>query len=207
LENLFGRDVWSEFIKQNPEDLLEIKRKFEAKKRGLTAQPTETSGESENPPTIKIVPITPLCLLFLTNMSFTWAIMESVVCLKNSFIISGSNKTYIEKRQVKSIQEGIEKSRYSQTVKVAKEKLRFDPEIMKEFFKQTTDSIIAPYVRGHIRSLINSGLCPYITAPLRTAATASLGQITFNLENSDFTLSYKSGESENHLGMMCGVNS
>jgi hypothetical protein len=39
-------------------------------------------------------------------------------------------KTYIEKRQVKSIQEGIEKSRYSQTVKVAKEKLRFDPEII-----------------------------------------------------------------------------
>jgi hypothetical protein len=43
LENLFGRDVWSEFIKQNPEDLLEIKRKFEAKKRGLTAQPTEAT--------------------------------------------------------------------------------------------------------------------------------------------------------------------
>ena len=56
---------------------------------------------------------------------------------------------------------------------------------------------VIPYVRGHIRSLINSGLCPYITAPLRTAATASLGQITFNLGNSDFTLSYKSGESEN----------
>jgi hypothetical protein len=31
------------FLKQNPEDLLEIKRKFEAKKRGLTAQPTETT--------------------------------------------------------------------------------------------------------------------------------------------------------------------
>jgi hypothetical protein len=29
LENLFGHDVWSEFIKENPEDLLEIKRKFE----------------------------------------------------------------------------------------------------------------------------------------------------------------------------------
>jgi hypothetical protein len=41
LENLFGRDVWSEFIEQNPEDLLEMKRKFEAKKRGLAAQPTE----------------------------------------------------------------------------------------------------------------------------------------------------------------------
>jgi hypothetical protein len=38
-----------------------------------------------------------------------------------------------------------------------------------------------PYVRGHIRLLINSGLCPYITAPLRTAATASLGQITFKI--------------------------
>jgi hypothetical protein len=38
---------------------------------------------------------------------------------------------------------------------------------------------------------------PNITAPLRIAATASLGQITFNLGNSDFTLSYKSGESEN----------
>jgi hypothetical protein len=64
LENLFGRDVWSEFIKENPEDLLEIKRKFEAKKTGLTTQLSYKSGESENPPTIKIVPITPLCLLF-----------------------------------------------------------------------------------------------------------------------------------------------
>jgi hypothetical protein len=35
--------VWSEFIKQNPEDLLEIKRKFEAKKRGLKAKPTEAT--------------------------------------------------------------------------------------------------------------------------------------------------------------------
>jgi hypothetical protein len=43
LDNLFGRDVWSEFIKQNPEDLLEIKRKFEAKKTGLTTQPTKTT--------------------------------------------------------------------------------------------------------------------------------------------------------------------
>jgi hypothetical protein len=41
--NLFGRDVWSEFIKQNPEDLLEIKRKFEAKKRGLTAKSKEAT--------------------------------------------------------------------------------------------------------------------------------------------------------------------
>jgi hypothetical protein len=103
LENLFGRDVWSEFIKQNPEDLLEIKRKFEAKKRGLTAQPTEA--------TISYPPS-----LF---------------------------KIYIEKRQVKSIQEGIEKSRYSQTIQVIKNKLRFHPDIMKQFFKQTTDSIIA----------------------------------------------------------------
>jgi hypothetical protein len=75
VSDLFGRDVWSEFIKQNPEDLLEIKRKFEAKKRGLTAKPTEAT-----------IPYPPS--LF---------------------------KTYIEKRQVKSIQEGIEKSRYSQT--------------------------------------------------------------------------------------------
>jgi hypothetical protein len=73
--------VWSEFIKENPEDLLEIKRKFEAKKTGLTTQPTKTT-----------IPF-PSTLF----------------------------KTYIEKRQVKSIQEGIEKSRYSQTVKVAKE--------------------------------------------------------------------------------------
>jgi len=109
LENLFGHDVWSEFIKANPEDLLEIKRKFEAKKRGLTAQPTEVT-----------IPYPPS--LF---------------------------KTYIEKRQVKSIQEGIEKSRYSQTIKVAKEKLRFDPEIMKQFFKQTTDSIIA-----HVKDIL-----------------------------------------------------
>jgi hypothetical protein len=36
LEELFGHDVWSEFIEQNPEDLLDIKRKFEAKKTGLT---------------------------------------------------------------------------------------------------------------------------------------------------------------------------
>jgi hypothetical protein len=48
LDNLFGRDVWSEFIKQNPEDLLEIKRKFEAKKRGLTAKPTEAT--TQGPP-------------------------------------------------------------------------------------------------------------------------------------------------------------
>ena len=58
-------------------------------------------------------------------------------------------KTYIEKRQVKSIQEGIEKSRYSQAIRVVKEKLRFDPEIMKQFFKQTTDSIIA-----HVKDIL-----------------------------------------------------
>jgi hypothetical protein len=109
LENLFGHDVWSEFIKENPEDLLEIKRKFEAKKTGLTTQPTKAT-----------IPF-PSTLF----------------------------KTYIEKRQVKSIQEGIEKSRYSQTVKVAKEKLRFNPEIMKQFFKQTTDSIIA-----HVKDIL-----------------------------------------------------
>jgi hypothetical protein len=51
LENLFGRDVWSEFIKQNPEDLLEIKRKFEAKKRGLKAKPTEAT--IPYPPSLK----------------------------------------------------------------------------------------------------------------------------------------------------------
>jgi hypothetical protein len=78
-------------------------------------------------------------------------------------------KTYIEKRQIKSIQEGIEQSCYSETIRVFKEKLRFDPEI----------------------------LCPNITAPLRIAATASLGQITFSLGNSDFTLLYKNGDSEN----------
>ena len=101
--------MWSEFIKQNPEDLLEIKRKFEAKKRGLTAKPTEAT-----------IPYPPS--LF---------------------------KTYIEKRQVKSIQEGIEKSRYSQTIKVVKDKFRFDPEIMKQFFKKTTDSIIA-----HVKDIL-----------------------------------------------------
>jgi len=109
LENLFGRDVWSEFIKQNPEDLLAIKRTFEGKKRGLTAQPKEVTMPYPN-------------LLF---------------------------KTYIEKRNVKSIQEGIEKSRYSKTIRVVKEKLRFDPEIMKQFFKQTTDSIIA-----HVKDIL-----------------------------------------------------
>ena len=109
LEDLFGHDVWSEFIKENPEDLLEIKRKFEAKKTGLTTQPTKAT-----------IPF-PSTLF----------------------------KTYIEKRQVKSIQEGIEKSRYSQTVKVAKEKLRFDPEIMKEFFKKTIDTIIA-----HVKEIL-----------------------------------------------------
>jgi hypothetical protein len=83
-------------------------------------------------------------------------------------------KTYIEKRQVKSIQEGFEKSRYSQTIRVFKDKFRFDPECILSSKYALTE---IPYVRGHIRSLINSGLCPYITAPLRTAATASLGQI------------------------------
>jgi molecular chaperone DnaK (HSP70) len=109
LENLFGRDVWSEFIKQNPEDLLEIKRKFEAKKRGLTPQPTETT-----------IPYPPS--LF---------------------------KTYLEKLKVKSVEEGFEKSPYSHTIKVVKDKLRFDPEIMKQFFKQTTDSIIA-----HVKDIL-----------------------------------------------------
>jgi hypothetical protein len=101
--------VWSEFIKQNPEDLLAIKRTFEGKKRGLTAQPTEVTMPYPH-------------LLF---------------------------KIYIEKRQVKSIQEGIEKSCYSETIRVVKEKLRFDPEIMKQFFKQTTDSIIA-----HVKDML-----------------------------------------------------
>jgi hypothetical protein len=86
---LSWRDVWSEFIKQNPEDLLEIKRKFEAKKRGLTAKPTEAT-----------IPYPPS--LFKTyiekgqvkSMSFTWVIMESIVCLKNCFIISGSNRSF-----------------------------------------------------------------------------------------------------------------
>ena len=109
LENLFGRDVWSEFIKQNPEDLLEIKRKFEAKKRGLTAKSTETT-----------IPYPPS--LF---------------------------KAYIEKIEVKSIQEGIEKSRYSQTIKVVKDKFRFDSEIMKQFFEQTIDSIIT-----HVKDIL-----------------------------------------------------
>jgi hypothetical protein len=94
---------------------------------------------------------------------------------------------------LKSIQEGIEKSRYSQKIKVVKNKFRFAPEIMKQFFKQTTDSIIAHVkdilvknkrqggdIATILRSLINSGLCPYIAAPLRTAATASLGQITLS---------------------------
>ena len=101
--------MWSEFIKQNPEDLLAIKRTFEGKKRGLTAQPTEVTMPYPH-------------LLF---------------------------KIYIEKRQVKSIQEGIEKSCYSETIRVVKEKLRFDPEIMKQFFKQTTDSIIA-----HVKDML-----------------------------------------------------
>jgi hypothetical protein len=135
LENLFGRDVWSEFIKQNPEDLLEIKRKFEAKKRGLTAQPTEAT-----------IPYPPS--LF---------------------------KTYIEKRQVKSIQEGIEKSRYSQTIQVIKNKLRFDPEIMKQFFKQTTDSIIA-----HVKDmLVKSNRHPLTTENMITSLKHSLMGDTF----------------------------
>ena len=58
-------------------------------------------------------------------------------------------KTYLEKRQVKSIQEGFEKSRYSQKIKVVKEKLRFDPEIMKEFFKKTIDTIIT-----HVKEIL-----------------------------------------------------
>jgi len=109
LENLFGRDVWNEFIKQNQEDLLEIKRKFEAKKRGLTAKPTEATIPYPH----------------------------------------GLFKAYCEKRKIKSVQEGLEKSDYSQTITVSKEKLRFDYEIMKEFFKQTTDSIIA-----HVKDIL-----------------------------------------------------
>jgi hypothetical protein len=58
-------------------------------------------------------------------------------------------KIYIEKRQVKSIQEGIEKSCYSETIRVVKEKLRFEPEIMKQFFEQTTDSIIV-----HVKDML-----------------------------------------------------
>jgi hypothetical protein len=90
LEELFGHDVWSEFIEQNPEDLLDIKRKFEAKKTGLTANPIEEvsiqfphslfttyckqrkiDSLPKNPPTIKIVLITPPWLLFLSDISFT----------------------------------------------------------------------------------------------------------------------------------------
>jgi molecular chaperone DnaK (HSP70) len=58
-------------------------------------------------------------------------------------------QTYIEKRQAKSIQEVIEKSRYSQKTKVVKDKFRFDPEIMKQFFKQTIDSIIT-----HVKDIL-----------------------------------------------------
>jgi len=109
LENLFGRDVWNEFIKQNQEDLLEIKRKFEAKKRGLTAKPTEATIPYPH----------------------------------------GLFKAYCEKRKIKSLQEGLEKSDYSQKIKVYKDKLRFDFEIMKEFFKKTIDSIIA-----HVKDIL-----------------------------------------------------
>ncbi|CAC5382597.1 unnamed protein product [Mytilus coruscus] len=35
LRDLFGKDVWKTYIKEFPEDILEIKRKFEAKKRGI----------------------------------------------------------------------------------------------------------------------------------------------------------------------------
>lgn len=35
LKDLFGKDVWETYIKQCPEDFLDIKRKFEAKKRGI----------------------------------------------------------------------------------------------------------------------------------------------------------------------------
>ena len=105
LEELFGHDVWSEFIKQNPEDLLDIKRKFEAKKTGLIAQPIE----------------------------------EVSIQYPHSLF-----KTYREKHKIKSLQEGFETSRYSQTIKVAKgDKLRFDPTLITQFFKKTTDSIIA----------------------------------------------------------------
>ncbi|XP_071153826.1 heat shock 70 kDa protein 12A-like [Mytilus edulis] len=44
LKDLFGKDVWETYIKQCPEDFLDIKRKFEAKKRGIK--------ESQKPKTI-----------------------------------------------------------------------------------------------------------------------------------------------------------
>lgn len=44
LRDLFGKDVWETYIKEFPEDILEIKRKFEAKKRGIKeSQKTKTT--------------------------------------------------------------------------------------------------------------------------------------------------------------------
>ena len=103
LEELFGHDVWSEFIKQNPEDLLDIKRKFEAKKTGLTANPIEE-----------------------VSIQFPHTLFT----------------TYCKQRKIESLPKSFD-TIYSQTITVAKDKLRFDHTLITQFFKKTIDSIIA----------------------------------------------------------------
>jgi hypothetical protein len=103
LEELFGHDVWSEFIKQNPEDLLDIKRKFEAKKTGLAANPIEE-----------------------VSIQFPHTLFT----------------TYCKQRKIESLPKSFDTIN-SQTITVAKDKLRFDHTLITQFFQKTIDSIIA----------------------------------------------------------------
>lgn len=111
LRELFGDDIWSEYSKENPEDVLEILRKFEAKKKSVHA-----SADDQ------------------TTISFPNSLFAKYQIAKNSI----------------SFEESLKKSRFAGTVKVKKDKLRFDHQLVKTFFRKPIDSIVT-----HVKELIH----------------------------------------------------
>ncbi|XP_071157510.1 heat shock 70 kDa protein 12A-like [Mytilus edulis] len=111
LKKLFGADIWSEFSKENPEDVLEIQRKFEAKKKSVNA-----SADDQ------------------TTISFPSSLFAKYQIAKNC----------------SSFEESIKKSEFAKTIKVKKDKLRFDHQLVKAYFRMPIDSIVT-----HVKEIIN----------------------------------------------------
>lgn len=102
LQVLFGSDVWKAFEKDAPEDVLEIKRKFEAKKRGT----------KHNDKTKTTIP-------YPQSLYSTYSKLKNVTDFGNT----------------------LRDSKFSQTVTKTNEKLRYNPEIIVEFFSKSINSI------------------------------------------------------------------
>lgn len=102
LGDLFGQDVWKKFSLHHQEDLLEVERKFEAKKKSV-------EFNSDDEPTIPF-----------PNELFT---------------------IYKEGRKCDTVEQGLQKSKFASSVRVKKEKLRFDCKLFKDFFKDAVDAI------------------------------------------------------------------